>query len=159
MEKNQSLNEEKEQKNTNFDCVLLIDDDEITNFINKDILSNLEISESIETTNNIEDALLYIKTCYLPDKEVKSLFIILDLVMPESDGFDFLDALNFQTGILKNKIDIIILTNSLDAVNKERAEKYNILDYVLKPLTQEKIKQSLQKKAEKLRTEKTASRN
>lgn len=147
MRKNEAFGNAREQEvGPKFDGVLLIDDDEITNFINKDVLSNLNLSNCIKATTNIDDALSYIRSCFKSVKPFQSLLIILDLVMPERNGFEFLDELNAQTGILKDKIDIVVLTNSLDQINKEKAEGYNILDYIQKPLTHNKLRQALGKK-------------
>jgi response regulator of citrate/malate metabolism len=147
MRKNEAFGNAREQEIAHkFDGILLIDDDEITNFINKDVLSNLNLSNCIEATTNIDDALSHIRSCFKSDKTFQSLLIILDLIMPERDGFELLDELNSQTGISKDKIDIVVLTNSLDQINKEKAEGYNILDYVQKPLTHHKLQQALGKK-------------
>lgn len=128
------------------DCVLLIDDDEITNFINSEVISEMQISDSIEATNKVETALDFIINCYLSNDVSKSLLIFLDLNMPVLDGFEFLDYLNQQTAIPFDKIDIIILTSSLHKIDQEKALKYSILDYIVKPLTQEKVKRALAKR-------------
>ena len=55
--------------------------------------------------------------------------------MPGLDGFDFLDELDSRTTIPIHKIDVIILSSSIHRIDVERAGKYNILDYIEKPLT------------------------
>ena len=69
--------------------------------------------------------------------------------MPVMDGFEFLDELNSRTEIPLHKIDVIILSSSLHRIDTERAKKYKILDYLIKPLTTEKLLAALHRKKEK----------
>lgn len=130
-----------------YNCVLLIEDDEITNFINEDILKGLKLSKSITSTKSVEEAITFLEDCYLHDDKSSSILVFLDLVMSSKDGFDFLEDLSAHPDIPEKEIDIIILTNSLDEINREKAKKYTIMDYVAKPLSPEKIRMALGKKA------------
>lgn len=127
-------------------CVLLVDDDPITNFINENLLSEIKFCQEIEVAGDVEKALQFIEKCYLPSQEQKSLLILLDLNMPVWDGFEFLEELNNRTNLPFHKIDVVILSSSLLNVDTERAKKYNILDYIAKPLTKEKLMAALKKK-------------
>ena len=132
--------------NDHFDCVLLVDDDIVTNYLNEVVLDQMQIAGSIEKANNVEDALRFIETCYLPKENPKNLLILLDVNMGGLDGFDFLDDLNSRTDIPLHAIDIIILSSSKHSFDVERAEKYTILDYLEKPLTPEKLYGSLKRR-------------
>ena len=132
-----------------FNCVLLVDDDSTTNFLNKSFLSEIQFCERIESTEDIEEALRFIENCYLPNRDHKSLLIFLDINMPVMDGFEFLDELNSRTEIPIHKVDVIILSSSLHRIDTERAKKYKILDYLIKPLTTEKLLAALHRKKEK----------
>lgn len=128
------------------DCVLLIDDDFITNFLHANLLNKMQFCKNIKATENPEEALKFLETCFADKKGYKSLLILLDINMPGLDGFEFLDHLNSQTAIPIQKIDVIIVSSSIHRVDKERAERYQILDYIAKPLTSDKLKAAIERK-------------
>lgn len=118
------------------DKVLLVEDDETTIFLTKLVLDNKEI-KNIDITMNGLEALLYIeKNC--PD------LIILDISMPIMDGFEFLDRRD-KNNLCPNS-QIVILTSSIRPEDKKKAFSYNnVIDYMEKPLTSEKVDVILQK--------------
>lgn len=63
-------------------------------------------------------------------KEVKPDLILLDIIMPKKDGFEVLEEIN------KNKelgsIPVIIISNSGQAVEIDRALKMGVKDYLIK---------------------------
>ena len=69
----------------------------------------------------------------LDQLEIRNIdLIILDLVMPVMDGFQFLKQ--FSKTKLYNEVPIIIASSLVDSKNLEHIFKYNIYDYVIKPL-------------------------
>lgn len=59
--------------------------------------------------------------------------ILLDLIMPEKDGFDVLDVLEvLKTNTALNKIPIIIFSNLGQEEDLERAKKMGASDYLIK---------------------------
>lgn len=56
--------------------------------------------------------------------------ILLDLIMPEKDGFDVLEVLKTNTAL--NKIPIIIFSNLGQEEDLERAKKMGASDYLIK---------------------------
>ena len=128
------------------DCVLLVDDDPVTNFLNEQVLQEMQLCKNIEVTDSVEQALQFITNCYMPEENPNCLLVFMDLNMPGLDGFDFLDELNSRTEIPVHKIDVIILSSSFHRIDIERAENYKILEYMVKPLTAEKVKLALNKK-------------
>lgn len=135
-----------------YDCVLLIDDDEITNFLNEDILNSLDLSTSIRSTKSVDEALKFLYHCLSTSRQ-SSILVILDLIMATNskNGFDFLEEFREYPDIAESNIDIIVLTNSLDKIHKQKAEKFNIINYVAKPLSAEKIQISINKKLNVIR--------
>lgn len=83
------------------------------------------------------------ENCFLPKDHPKSLLILLDINMPFWDGFKFLDELNSRTELPIHKIDVIILSSSIHRLDTEKAKEYKILDYIVKPLTPEKLQAAL----------------
>lgn len=64
--------------------------------------------------------------------------------MPTWNGFEFLDELKNLPA--HQQVKIVMLTTSLNPADLERAQSYGILDYLEKPLTQEKLKALINKR-------------
>jgi CheY-like chemotaxis protein len=120
-------------------CVLLVDDDKVNNFINTRILKKLGVCDNIKTSLNGEEALLYLtKYCSSYDQNYPEL-IILDNNMPEMNGIEFLELYN-QLNYNKNfKLNIIVLTASNNPQDEQKLKELGIQGYLTKPLTEEKL--------------------
>ena len=121
--------------------VWLVDDDSITNFINMSIISDIHITENIQTAENGLEALEMIKSYYKNNSTVGvcSSLVFLDLNMPLMDGFEFLQVFGNMDEFQDQCIPIIVVTSSENAMDIERAKKLNVNGYVCKPLTPEKV--------------------
>ena len=110
---------------------LLIDDDDIFNFLSQRVLKSCGITDTITTFSNAKEALVYLAE----SKKNSTDIILLDIRMPEMDGFEFLEKftmLNFLN------IDIFMLTSSLDKRDRERALTYSsVKGFYSKPLNKE----------------------
>ena len=116
--------------------VLLVDDDEITNFMSKQILSETGLHNVVSVTNG-KEALQYLQN-NCPD------VIFLDVKMPVMDGFEFLAEL--QEKQLCTHTKVIMLTSSSRETEKKQAAMFNnVIDFLVKPLTKAKINEVLQK--------------
>jgi len=116
--------------------IILIDDDEINNFINRKLLTRydpeLDISEFIVA----REALAHLKngTRHLPD------IILLDINMPEMNGWEFI--MEFSKLNLSSKV--VMLTSSIDERDEEKALTFpEIKGYFTKPLDNDKIQEIL----------------
>jgi two-component system alkaline phosphatase synthesis response regulator PhoP len=58
-------------------------------------------------------------------------FILLDLIMPELDGFSFLQEMNAK----KVKTPVIILSNLGQEEDKAKAKSFGVIDYFVKANT------------------------
>lgn len=112
---------------------ILIDDNDIDNFINKTILNN----------NGIDDVKIFTTTTsalsFIKNTDFIYPLILLDIQMPKSDGFDFID--NFY-GLETDLTKVIILSSFLSPTDREKALLKNI-KIIEKPLTIEKLIASL----------------
>jgi CheY-like chemotaxis protein len=112
-----------------FNKVLLVDDDDATNFLASLAFKNLAIANEIAVASDGLVAYEWIKQNTCPD------IIFLDIRMPRMDGFDFLD--NFTRMNTCKQVKIIMLTSSLRAEDKKKAFTYNaVVEYIEKPLTE-----------------------
>jgi CheY-like chemotaxis protein len=117
--------------------VLLIDDDPITNEINKRLYDQLDYAKEILVKESAVEAIEYLKAdCYLSN-EYPAL-IILDLKMPELSGFDFLKELENLKLDKKNMV-VVILTNSTNADDILKLKSVGRYYVFSKPLTIDKI--------------------
>ena len=69
--------------------------------------------------------------------------MLLDLNMPEVDGFTVLDYLNNNNLLTKVPVSIITGDDDMDVVS--RAFEYNIIDMLKKPFTVDNVKKIVEK--------------
>lgn len=106
--------------------ILLIEDDEFTAGLIKDFLE--EYSFEVHIVNTVTSAISNIKF-------EKYSLIILDINIPDFNGFEVLNFLN------KNKINIPTLVASAysDKTSKLQAFKLGAIDYMVKPIDPEEL--------------------
>jgi len=118
-----------------FKLALLIDDNQIDNIINKRILENHNFVEKIITYQSAKDAMDYLKT-NSDNSELFPDFILLDIRMPEMDGFQFLAEFENIQSHYKARCSIFILSSSLDPIDQRKvAENKYVVKFLGKPLT------------------------
>ena len=114
--------------------VLLIDNNDIDNYINRTILKLYGISEIVSFTNT-NDALLYLKS-----KPVKYQLILIDIYFPIMNGFEFIDKFN-ELGLFKTQGKICILSASINPLHRKIAAEKHI-PFIEKPLAIKKLQVS-----------------
>lgn len=120
--------------------ILLIDDNEIDNYINNHIISQSRISEKITVKNSATIALEYLKTIKNDYTDFPEL-IFLDISMPKMDGFEFLEEFVKVPDFSGKKCSVIMLTSSDNPVDRAKAMHYDIvIDYLIKPLDYDMVK-------------------
>ena len=65
-------------------CILLVDDDDTTNFVNQILLEDLKVTQKVLAASNDWEALQLVKRQWSDDNCPQ--LILLDLNMPEMDG-------------------------------------------------------------------------
>lgn len=124
-------------------CILFIDDDEPTNFLNEMIIENADCTGHIEIATSGEQALRYLDNNKGTDKSnryPRPDLIFLDVNMPAMNGWEFLKEYNDLEDEQKGNIVIIMLTTSLNPDDKSKAEETpHISGFENKPLTEEKL--------------------
>jgi CheY-like chemotaxis protein len=126
-----------------YKCILLVDDDLVSSFLNKEILTRFGVKGQIHTSKNGKEALKFIAERQNGDNPCPD-FIFLDINMPVMDGFEFLTEFQKLPKDIQDAIRIVILTSSSNRVDRERAEQFPIKEYLNKPLTFDHLKMVLQ---------------
>lgn len=125
------------RKAIKYSVVMLIDDNEIDNFINERIIKGNTFAETVYINSGTKSAIEFLKNLSTLDSG-GSLFpdlIFLDINMPLMDGFVFVEEFE-KIRIKEKKTDIILLTSSLNPEDLNKSKKYNqIKEFVRKPLT------------------------
>lgn len=120
--------------------ILLVDDDQITNFINTKLITR-EFNLNVTAYTNAQEALTYLRGLTTSTPEDMPNVIFLDINMPIMDGWEFLELFQKFSESVLNACKVIMLTSSIDAEDIEKSKKYRtVKDFVSKPLTSEKIR-------------------
>lgn len=124
--------------------ILLVDDDETTNYLNKRLLERMGIARQIEAVSNGERALQFLTTTFEQQQPLPDL-IFLDIKMPVMDGFEFLDAYHQLPEAMKKCIVVMMLTSSASFYDLERLKKYNAVErHISKPLQKANVREILE---------------
>ena len=131
-------------------CILLIDDDEPTNFPSEMLIQDGNCAMHTEVAQSGRAALNHLtnsenfagqnKRYPRPD------LIFLDINMPAMNGWEFINKYNNLDKEYKGEIIIVLLTNSLNEDDKLKAnEMPAISGFENKPLNAEKLNNILKK--------------
>lgn len=130
-------------RTTKLSKIMLIDDSEIDLKINKKILSLNFSGSQIITCLSAEEGLSYIKKHRHQPGELPEL-ILLDIQMPEMDGFGFLEVYKNFPKQITDYCSVVILSSTLDFGDIKRAEANRfVLKMLRKPLNPTELKDAL----------------
>ena len=119
----------------------VIEDDEITAFLIPKILQHNKYFNEVQTFENGYPATEYLfaalkKNGTLPD------LILLDINMPEMDGWEFLNEIAKNPKLVD--IPVFMLTSSIHEEDIKKAKSYkNVIGYFTKPLEEYKVMEML----------------
>ena len=119
---------------TRYPLVMLVDDNELDNFINKKLVEADSFADATAIHTSAQSALEYLKNNASDDSQIPDL-IFLDIMMPEMDGFGFLDAFDKLPDSIKSKSRIVMLStsDSFKDLNRANQNKY-VKRFLNKPL-------------------------
>jgi len=121
--------------------IMLVDDDELNNILNRQFLTFTMPKAHVTSFQDAQRVIYLLQTgrVAIPD------IILLDINMPELDGWEFIEQLH-EMGC---KSKVMMLSSSVHLLDLEKARNYhNVVGYIEKPLTDDKIEAYLIRKEE-----------
>lgn len=120
--------------------LLIIDDDEIGNMYLGMVLSDLSYIREYKFENSGWDGLEYLD-------QTRSNFpdlILVDLNMPEMDGFDFIEKYEQKFYNDFPETRLLVMTNSILEIDKKKSLQFrSVCQFINKPITVEALLQAL----------------
>ena len=119
---------------------ILIDDEMYSNKISKTFIRKMYPGAEVLDFLSPLQALHYIENEY---KECSlSTAILLDINMPELNGWQVLEKLQELPSLIKNCLSVYILSSSIDPKDKQKADEHPLVEgYIEKPLSREILSQ------------------
>lgn len=121
--------------------VMLVDDNDVDNFISKRVIELNGFAKSVETQSSGSSALAYLEQ-YQDEPDMLPELIFLDINMPIVDGFVFLYELENFPETVQKKCKVVILSSS---DNKKDIDKIisntHVIKFITKPLTDQALKE------------------
>ncbi|MBU3159699.1 response regulator [Clostridium frigoris] len=114
--------------------VMIIEDDPMVRDINTKFLNRVEGFQLIKAVSNLTDAQSFIKKHKLD-------LVLLDIYLPKENGIDFLKWLRTED----IEVEVILITADKTTDRIQEAFRYGARDYLIKPFTLERFKESLSK--------------
>ncbi len=129
--------------------ILLVDDDEPTNYLHKRIIRRADVADETFTVENGEDAIEFLlgrgrykgKNLLPPEP----ILVFVDINMPRMDGWEFLEAYKNLPEAIRANRKIMMLTTSPHPEDKKKAEGQPLVaGFYNKPMTKEMLKEIIE---------------
>ena len=122
-----------------YNLVLLIDDNEIDNFVAKKVIEKSGFAEKVIAVQSARYALDYLNIESSSKDELPDI-IFLDIGMPEMDGFEFWEEYEKLNKIVVNNCKVVVLSSSLDIDDYNRANRNKLVrKFINKPLSKKSL--------------------
>lgn len=123
---------------TRFKSVMLIDDNDIDNFINEKMIKANAFASNVYVHTSSKSALEFLKNIEILKaypSELLPSYIFLDINMPIMDGFYFLEQFEKFSEEFRSSVKIAMLTTSSNESDMERVKPFkNVVAFINKPL-------------------------
>ncbi len=126
------------EKIERLDCVLLIDDDEATNYYHTMILEEEFEGIYIHAVKSAKEGLNYLLGKGQFEEYPQPGIIFLDINMPGVDGWGFLAEYDALSADIHDRSVVVMVTTSVNPDDRERAAQIPVVkEFIDKPLTPE----------------------
>ncbi|MBC7920917.1 MAG: response regulator [Ferruginibacter sp.] len=121
-----------------FNQILLVDDDPINNFLNEEILRDLQITNHIEVLLNGQQALAYLRqVCQFKEAVSCPALVLFDHFMPVMDGLEFIQALHQIDFIPQHNAIFVLLGIHTNQADVKTFQELGVHEFTTKPLSKE----------------------
>ncbi|MBP9792718.1 MAG: response regulator [Flavobacterium sp.] len=117
--------------------IYIVDDDPIYKLVTKKLIGKTNLFSESKEFKNGNEAITYFKSTFdLPD------ILLLDIEMPEMDGWEFLDEFCKLVNQTEKESTVYIASSSIALEDKLKAKMYKcVKDFLSKPINMEKLHQ------------------
>lgn len=123
-----------------YSCVMVIDDNPIDQYIARHNLKEFCIAGEVMVYGSSVAALAYLQSCADGSAGLIPDIILLDIHMPEMDGFDFLMEYEKLPAFINRHCQIIMLSSSIDPSDHERLKNNPFVNgFIGKPLNRKSL--------------------
>lgn len=129
----------------NLNHIVLVDDNETTSFLNNRLLGRLAVANQVSTFARADEAFEQLWGEQAPAGTAPDL-VFVDLKMPGVSGFEFLELYNALPQPVQEQTVMAVLTTSMHGADTARVAQYPNVEYLTKPLTEEKMRKLLEKR-------------
>ncbi len=116
--------------------IFLVDDDDVFNYLNESIIRKETPDVEIHTFKSGEEVIEFLSgdtTSFIPPD-----LMLLDIRMPNMDGFELLEKLEGNSSNLLASTHIYLLSSTLNEKDLEKAKGFKtVKSFIGKPLTTE----------------------
>ncbi len=135
---------------SHLNSILLIDDDESSNFLNTIFINKLNVDIDVHSTLNGQEGLDFImnKGDFEGDDKLSTpCMIMLDINMPLMDGWQFMEKYDelVPEEIKKNIFIVLVTISDSDEDKRKAKENPYINEFIQKPLSDIKFKKLINK--------------
>ena len=130
----------------NLNHIVLVDDNETTSFLNNRLLGRLALADQVSTFARADEAFEQFWGNENPTGVDAPDLVFVDLKMPGMSGFDFLALYNTLPQAVQDQTVMAVLTTSMHGADTARVAQYPNVEYLTKPLTEEKMRRLLEKR-------------
>lgn len=123
--------------------VLLIDDDDTTNYLNHRLLTRMEVAPDIRVVTDGGEALDYLSKAFAGQADYpRPDLIFVDIKMSGMDGFEFLEEYQKLPENDKGNAVMLMLTSSASFYDLEKLKQFpDVRQHYSKPLTEPDVRE------------------
>ena len=123
--------------------IAVVDDDSVYQFTASRTLKATHLAHQILQFPNGKEALAFLKNGHEEGRHLPDI-IFLDINMPITDGWAFLEEFHQLKAKLGKEIKIYMVSSSIDPRDRNRARNYpEVTDYMEKPISMTKFSEVL----------------